>query len=29
MGDIKAALASIDSLGEQIADILNSIEKKG
>ena len=29
MDDIKAAQASIDSLGEQIADILNSIEKKG
>lgn len=29
MGDIHAAQASIDSLGEQIADILNSIEKKG
>ena len=27
--DIKAAQMSIDSLGEQIADILNSIEKKG
>lgn len=29
MDDIKAAQASIESLGEQIADILNSIEKKG
>lgn len=29
MGDIRAAQASIDSLSEQIADILNSIEKKG
>ena len=29
MDDIKAARASIDSIGEQIADILNSIEKKG
>ena len=29
MGDIRAAQASIDSLGEQIADILNTIEKKG
>ncbi|MBQ9058260.1 MAG: SAM-dependent DNA methyltransferase [Atopobiaceae bacterium] len=29
MDDIKAAQASIDSLSEQIADILNSIEKKG
>lgn len=29
LGDIRAAQASIDSLGEQIADILNSIEKKG
>lgn len=29
MGDIKTAQASIDSLSEQIADILNSIEKKG
>lgn len=29
LGDIRAAQASIDSLGKQIADILNSIEKKG
>ncbi|MBR3313900.1 MAG: N-6 DNA methylase [Atopobiaceae bacterium] len=29
MSDICAAQASADSLGEQIADILNSIEKKG
>lgn len=29
MGDISAAQASIDSLGEQIADILKSIEKEG
>ena len=29
MGDIRAAQASIDSLSEQIADILNSNEKKG
>jgi len=29
MGDIHAAQASIDSLGEQIADILKSIEKEG
>lgn len=29
MGDIKTAQASIDSLSEQIADILTSIEKKG
>ena len=29
MSDIKVAQASIDSLSEQIADILNSIEKKG
>lgn len=29
MGDIRAAQASIDSLSEQIADILNSVEKKG
>jgi predicted RNA methylase len=29
MGDIRAAQASINSLGEQIADILNSIEQKG
>ena len=29
MGDMRAAQASIDSLSEQIADILNSIEKKG
>lgn len=29
MGDIKTAQASIDSLSERIADILNSIEKKG
>ena len=29
MGDIRAALASIGSLGYRIAGILNSIEKKG
>ena len=29
MGDIKSAQASIDSLSEQIVDILDSIEKKG
>lgn len=29
MEDIQAAQASIDSLGAQIADILNSIEKEG
>lgn len=29
MDDIKTAQASIDSLSDQIADILNSIEKKG
>lgn len=29
MDDIRVAQAGVDSLGEQIADILNSIEKKG
>ena len=29
MGDIKAAQASIDSIGKRIVDILSAIEKKG